>query len=150
MNRAQALRFTEEDFAALQKRRLDTAIERTEPARKRPTSRSSALPVPLECDVLAAVLVYLRYHPKVAFLWRANTGMFTVGESGSERRVRAGFAGQSDILGMLTDGRFLAVECKRPGGQLTAGQHAFLSRVIRHGGVGFMAQGVDDVMRGLA
>jgi len=144
------LRFTDEQYADLQKRRRDTVPAASEPARIRPQARATALPVPLERDVLSDVLVYLRYHPKVAFVWRANAGVFVVGDEGSERRVRAGFAGQSDILGMLIDGRFLAIECKRPGGQLSQDQHAFLSRVIRYGGVGFMAQGVDDVVRGLA
>jgi hypothetical protein len=100
---------------------------------------------PLEKQVLSAVLAALRAHPAVAFAWRANTGSFEV----EGRRVRAGFRGQSDILGMLCDGRFLALECKRIGERPTPDQEAFLDRVRVNGGVALVATSVDDVMAAL-
>lgn len=124
------LRLSEDEFAARAKRR-EPQLE------------------PSERDVLAAVLTYLRYAPQVAFAWRANAGVFIVGDEGKQRRVRAGFAGQSDILGMLKSGRFLAVEVKRPGGQLTTDQHAFLSRVDRHGGLALVVRSVDELAKAL-
>lgn len=99
----------------------------------------------LERDVLSAVFAAIKYHPKVAFAWRQNTGAAVR----DERVVRFAFAGCSDILGMLKDGRFLAIECKRPGGKLSTGQHVFLHKVNRHGGLGFMATCVTDVARAL-
>jgi hypothetical protein len=122
------------------------AADGTQMAKSGPVKRDRGPSKVLERDVLKVVLLALKLHPRVAFVWRANAGAFTVGEAGSQRYVRAGFAGQSDILGMLIDGRFLAVECKRPGGGLSQDQHAFLARVKQHGGCAFMAQSVDDVL----
>ena len=109
-------------------------------ARGRPDPVSEVRP--LEKDVLKAVLAALRAHPAVAFVWRANAGSFEV----DGRRIRAGFRGQSDILGMLRDGRFLAVEVKRPGGRLTSEQAAFLAGVSQQGGVAIVATDVHDVL----
>jgi hypothetical protein len=53
--------------------------------------------------------------------------------------------GISDILG-IWKGRFLAIEIKRPGGQLTVEQQRFLDRVKIEGGVSFVARSVDDVI----
>ncbi|MDR0474188.1 MAG: VRR-NUC domain-containing protein [Treponema sp.] len=44
--------------------------------------------------------------------------------------MRFGKVGSSDILGVLPDGRFLAVECKAPkGGRLSPEQKRFLADV---------------------
>jgi hypothetical protein len=109
--------------------------------------RGSELPEvrPLERDVLRVVLAALRTHPAVAFAWRANTGSFEV----QGRRIRAGFRGQSDVIGMLHGGRMLCCEVKRPGGTLTRDQAAFLARVQEHGGIALCATSVDDVVGAL-
>lgn len=99
---------------------------------------------PLERDVLRGVLEALALHPSVAWAHRMNVGAF---ENAAGRHVRVGFVGCPDVIGQLRDGRFLAVEVKRPGGKVTDDQAAFLARVTKHGGVGFVAYGVDDVMR---
>lgn len=99
---------------------------------------------PLERDVLRGVLEALALHPAVAWAVRMNVGAF---ENAAGRHVRVGFVGCSDVIGQLRDGRFLAVEVKRPGGKLTEAQFAFLGRVINNGGVGFVAFEVADVMR---
>lgn len=106
-------------------------------AASKPTTR------PLERDVLAAVLAALKIHPAVAWSQRMNVGAFR----DDDRYVRVGFVGCPDIIGQLRDGRFLAVEVKRPGGKATDEQAAFLSRVVAAGGVGFVARSVDDVVR---
>lgn len=98
---------------------------------------------PLERTVLRAVLSALAIHPSVAWAVRMNVGAFN---NGAGNYVRVGFVGCSDVIGQLRDGRFLAVEVKRPGGKVTDDQSAFLDRVATHGGVGFVAYGVDDVM----
>jgi hypothetical protein len=108
--------------------------------------RRKSMPMIREADVLRAVLACLEAHPKVAFCWRSNTGGFSVGPETRQRYVKAGFVGQSDILGMLTDGRFLAVEVKRPGAELSNDQAAFLANVTEFYGVGFVARSVDDVL----
>ena len=100
---------------------------------------------PLEAAVLKAVIRTLALHPRVSWAHRMNVGAFRDGN----RYVRVGFVGCSDLLGQTTDGRFLAVEVKRPGGRPTTEQIEFLGRVQRAGGVAFVAWSVDDVARGL-
>jgi penicillin-binding protein-related factor A (putative recombinase) len=56
--------------------------------------------------------------------------------------------GISDILGVY-EGRFLAIEVKRPGGRVSSEQRAFIERVNEEGGVGFVAYSVDDVVKRL-
>jgi hypothetical protein len=98
---------------------------------RRATRRKLARPKKLrERQVLNACLDLLDASPKVAFAWRQNTGAVKI----AKRFVRFGFKGCSDILGMLTDGRFFAVETKETGEVATADQAAFLANVIKHGG----------------
>ena len=56
--------------------------------------------------------------------------------------------GVSDIIGIY-NGRFLAIEIKKPGGALTPMQAAFIMKVNAHGGIGFMATSVNDVIERL-
>ena len=104
-------------------------------------------PVPLERDVLAAVLEALKFCGKVAWFQRMNTGGIT---NPNGQYVRFGFPGCADILGQMTDGRLLAIEVKRPGAVPTEEQQAFLGRVQRANGVAFVAWSVEDVARGVA
>jgi len=100
---------------------------------------------PLERDVLAEVLAVLEMHPRVAFVWRQNTGAMDLGE----RYVRFSFKGCSDVLGMLKTGQFLAIETKRIGKEPTEDQAAFLANVNRNGGLAFVARSAADVWDGL-
>ena len=117
------------------------------PRKQAKSGAGATIAPPLEREVLKVVLLALQLHPRVAFVWRANTAAMPTQDG--KRFIRSGFPGCSDILGMLKDGRLLAVECKRPGGGLSQDQHAFLSRVNAGGGVGFMATGAEDVIRTL-
>ena len=65
------------------------------------------------------------------------------------RFIRFGWPGCSDVLGMLRDGRFLAVEVKAPTGKLRPEQTVFLERIRAGGGAGFMARDCRDVLREL-
>lgn len=51
----------------------------------------------------------------------------------------------SDLLVCL-DGKFVAIEVKRPQGKLTEGQERFLHNVRAAGGIAFVAYSVDDVV----
>lgn len=107
---------------------------------------------PSESAIVAAVLRYLNLCPAVAMAWRQNTGGMRrsyTSKDGSthEYHIRFGFPGISDILGMLKDGRLLAVECKRLGQRPTVEQVAFLARVRAGGGVAIVATSVEDVAR---
>jgi hypothetical protein len=66
------------------------------------------------------------------------------------RLVRYGTPGAADVLGVLPPaGRLLALECKRPGGKLTAAQAAFLGHVRAAGGLAVVVRDVRDLQRAL-
>lgn len=154
------LRFTEEAWAAIEKRRRELCRRPVvfaevnageEPAKNGPVARpakreATSLPEPLERDVLADVLAACEMHPRIAWAHRFNTGAMEV----DGRFVKFAFAGCSDILGQLTDGRFLAIECKRYGKHPTPAQQAFLLNVSRHGGCAFVARSAEDVWKMLS
>ena len=110
-----------------------------------------ALPAPRindrhEAAALVEVLHALRSNPAVAWVERQNVGAAKVGE----RFVRFGWRGCSDLLGMLKDGRLLAVEVKAPRGRVRSEQVEFLSLVRRFGGVAFVARNAADVIASLS
>lgn len=94
---------------------------------------------PTESQVLKAVLYRLKLHPEVAWFARMNSGGCTDNRG---QFVRFGFTGCPDILGQLKDGRFLALEVKRPGGKPTKAQSEFLRKVCLNHGVGLI---IDDI-----
>ena len=98
-----------------------------------------------EAAALREVLRVLRNHPAVAWCERQNTGAVKV----DGRFIRYGWRGCSDLLGMLKDGRLLAVEVKAPRGQLRPEQKEFLALVQRFGGVAFVARNALDAIKGL-
>lgn len=67
------------------------------------------------------------------FHWRQNSGCIHV--RGHVYKMTS-VPGVSDILGILPDGRFLAIECKREkGGVVSPTQRAFLDAIESNGGV---------------
>lgn len=99
-----------------------------------------------EAAALVEVLQALRGNPAVAWVERQNTGAAKVGG----RFIRFGWRGCSDLIGMLKDGRLLAVEVKAPGGRLRPEQAEFLSLVRRFGGVAFVARNAAEVIASLS
>lgn len=79
------------------------------------------------------------------FVWRNNSGML------QNRRgipVRFGKVGSSDIIGIHKDnGRFIAIEVKRPSGSYkpTQPQLDFIEAIKRHGGYAGVATCIKDV-----
>jgi VRR-NUC domain len=59
-----------------------------------------------------------------------------------------GEPGIADIIGCY-QGRFIAIEIKRPKGIVSPEQKAFLDRVNDAGGRGFVARSIEDVITGL-
>lgn len=97
-----------------------------------------------ENEVLRGCLEYLRANG--IFCFRNNTGAVKIGR----RFIRYGTPGSSDILGIMPDGRFLAVECKREkGGRLSELQKAFLTAIQINGGVSIVARSVDELKKEL-
>ena len=62
-------------------------------------------------------------------------------KSHNPHRIR----GQSDILGILPDGRFLALEVKAPKGYPTKEQKEFISNINQRNGVASVVKSVDEV-----
>ena len=94
-----------------------------------------------------SILEYLRI--KSIYAWSNNSGAVKVGVGPASRYVRYGKKGSSDILGILDDGRFLAIEVKTAKGRATPDQVEFLADINKRGGLGFIARSVDDVRANL-
>ena len=52
--------------------------------------------------------------------------------------------GSSDLIGLTSQGRFLAAEVKAPKGRPTEGQESFIEMVNRLNGIGLIARSVDE------
>jgi hypothetical protein len=90
--------------------------------------------------VLASILEYLKL--RNVYAWRNN--------SGRRGKVSFGKVGSSDIIGILDDGRWLAIECKGPDGEPTFEQLDFLAEIAKRGGVAFVARSIADVEKHLS
>lgn len=90
--------------------------------------------------VLRDCLAYLQLNG--IYCWRNNTGATKTAHG----FVRYGKVGSSDILGILPDGRFLAVECKREkGGVVSEKQKEFLSMIEVNHGVALVVNSIEDL-----
>lgn len=97
---------------------------------------------PLEKDIQNSILEYL--HAKGIFCWKEHSGGIMI--DGGKRYMPIGLRGKSDILGILNDGRFLAVEVKRKTGVVSAEQKIFIDNINNRGGLAFIATSIDDVI----
>lgn len=53
--------------------------------------------------------------------------------------------GVSDIIGIAPNGRFIAIEVKRKGGELSLEQSVFLDEIRKNNGVALLAYSMEDV-----
>jgi hypothetical protein len=97
-----------------------------------------------EGAVVKACLDYLKL--RGAYVWRNNTGAL---RDKTNRPVFFGKVGSSDIVGLLPGGRFIAVECKAPGGRPSGRQLQFLNEIERMGGLAVIARSVEDLEKSL-
>lgn len=98
-----------------------------------------------EANILAACLKLLEYRGWLH--WRNNTGAVTI----KGQFMRFGKVGSSDILAVVPGtGRFLAIECKRPGCKPTMAQERFLKAVRDNGAHGVVVTDVGDLATILA
>jgi hypothetical protein len=98
-----------------------------------------------ESDILRAVLEWLHWHH--IFVFRVNnTGIFDP----TQKRFRSfqGMKGVSDILGII-NGRFLAIEVKRPGQKPRPDQAEFLKEINNQGGLGIVVHSLDELEKQL-
>ena len=102
---------------------------------------------PLEKDIQAAILQYLRLHPKIAFVGRFNSGAIQGEHNGQTRFIQFNsIRGFPDIHGMLRGGKALYIEVKRPGGKPTTDQEQFMNHATKHGAAGLIAYSLEDVI----
>jgi hypothetical protein len=116
-----------------------------EPAKRGPRKPSGQ---PTEAQILKAVMALLKRHPKIAQCWRQNSGTFQErNRDGSVRYIRANTAkGMSDIMGVMKDGRTLAIEVKSATGRMRPGQEEFLATIRQAGGVAGVCRSVEDAV----
>ena len=77
-----------------------------------------------------------------ARLFRNNVGVL---RDNRGNYIRYGLCpGSSDLVGWTPEGRFLAVEIKRPGKYPTPMQEAFLQAISQSGGRAFVAHSLDE------
>lgn len=102
-----------------------------------------------EKDIQSAILKYLRM--RGIFCWRQNNvGVY---DQNKKRYIRPNsrfhLRGVSDILGVLPDGRLLAIEVKSRKGVVSIDQRTFLDSITQSKGVAFVARSLDDVIQEL-
>jgi len=104
---------------------------------------------PLEQDIKNAILAWL-FMQKNCYVWpNDSTGIFDpVKKIYRKKHSKYHRIGISDILG-IWNGRPLAIEVKRPKGVVSPEQRVFLNEFNKHGGIGFIARSVDDVIEHL-
>lgn len=86
------------------------------------------------------VLAYLKL--KGHYVWRQNTGgMYDQ----HKRFVKFGFKGISDIIGIASDGRMIAVECKVGKNKPTRFQEDFLEEIKIRGGYAILCYKLEDL-----
>lgn len=90
-----------------------------------------------ESELIKSALVWLKKQPGMYF--RINSGVIMIPQPGKKpRMVRLAPPGTSDILGVLPNGKFIALEAKVGTNKATPKQLEFLAKVIRCGGHGLV------------
>lgn len=101
-----------------------------------------------ETELVKQCLEYLRL--KGVFAWRNNSGMNVSEYKGNKRVIRFGQPGAADILGVLgvmSLGRALAVECKIWPNKPSQLQANWLNNFTAHGGLAVVVWSLDDLMQ---
>ncbi|HOD71603.1 MAG TPA: VRR-NUC domain-containing protein [Deltaproteobacteria bacterium] len=104
--------------------------------------------IPLrEHDIQKQILEYLAR--RRIFAWRQNSGAVVYEDRNRDKRfVRfASVNGISDILGILPDGRLLAIEVKKKGGKPSLEQQVFMEAIQENNGIAIVAYSLDDVVQ---
>ena len=100
-----------------------------------------------ESQIQSQIINFLRCFPAdIPKFWRQNTGgSYYKSKRKGLQYVAFGIKGMSDIIGWTRDGRFLAIEAKRPGRKASAEQARFLADLNEAGGIGILAYKMEDV-----
>jgi hypothetical protein len=104
-----------------------------------------------ESDLETAILNFLVR--KGLFVWRNNTaGIYDANRQVYRNGNAYSITGVSDILGILPNGQFLAIEVKHPkrNTKPTKSQAAFIDRINNEGGVAFSTNNLGYVVMKMA
>ena len=97
-----------------------------------------------EKDIQYQIIDYLGM--KKIYCWRQNVGCSQyMDKQGRKRFVRYGFPGVADIIGILPNGQFLAIEVKSAKGELNENQKIFKQNIDSNNGVYIVARDLDTV-----
>lgn len=117
------------------------------PSKRRTKKAAVRLPKESEADILKAIMRLLKHHPKVAKVWRQNSGTFALQYGPKTHYFRANTArGMSDIMGILKTGKMIALEVKSAKGRVSEHQEEFLQQIRDGGGIAAVVRSVDDVL----
>jgi hypothetical protein len=94
-----------------------------------------------EAQIQKAVFQHLRERATDAAYWCVPNGR-------ESRRVAGFLEGVPDVH-IIHGGRFYAVELKKDGGRPTEAQLEVISRINAAGGFSYVAEGLDEAIRGL-
>lgn len=101
-----------------------------------------------EQDIQNLILNWLNL--KGIFAFRVNTtGVFDPEKKIYRKMGKFSLKGVSDIIGILPDGRFLAIEVKSAKGKPTKEQTAFINKINSKNGLAFVAYSLEDVFEKL-
>jgi hypothetical protein len=98
-----------------------------------------------ENPIQQAILAAIGTRPDLR-AWRNNSGAL---KDVNGRLVRFGLTGSADILGIMVGGRFLAIEVKAPGEDLSPQQRKFRETILMFGGLHVVARSVEDAIKAL-
>lgn len=115
-------------------------------------------PRPKEADLQAQIVDYLRAQQtrgRIVWFARCNGGAVHSVRQGRRsytrfyalylRGAEPASRGMADLHGMLLDGRYFALEVKRPGERATPEQQTFLAAVRAGGGIAAVVRGFEEV-----
>ena len=137
----------------------DAGLPKALPAPKTaPKPFRLAAPIPRESDIQTQIVDYLRAQQargRIVWFARCNGGSVLSMHKGRRsftrfyalylRGAEPAHKGMADLHGMLPDGRYFALEIKRPGEKATPEQQAFLAAVQAGGGIAAVVRGFEEV-----
>lgn len=99
--------------------------------------------MPKEADLQKTILDYLRI--RGCFVFKVYNGGVYIAKT--QKYIKSPMRGVSDIIGLTSKGRFLAVEVKMKGGKVSPEQLEFIERVKEKKGIALIAYSIDDIIK---
>jgi len=111
---------------------------------------ASAMPSISEGRIQAQILQFLAF--RGVFAWRNHSvGVYDQQKGILRKSTGLGsMRGVPDILGVLEDGRMLAIEVKSRSGRVSIHQAKFIEEATKLGALAFVARSIEDVQKALA